>query len=75
MAGINPPRVANPADSLQKKYLQGSQNQATGNKVYNGFAPSPHAGGGLDKSGYQKRDQMARTKKQFLMNQLKSGGF
>lgn len=75
MFGVPKPRVQNQAESLLNKYQQGSQNQATGNKVYNGFAPSPHAGGGLDKSGYQQRDQKARTKKQFLMNQLKSGGF
>lgn len=62
-------------ESMQKKYQQGTQALATGNKVYNGFAPSPHAGGGLDKSGYKKRDQVARNKKSFLMNKLKSGGF
>lgn len=62
-------------DQLTKKYTQGTQAQATGNRVYNGFAPSPHAGGGLAKSGYQKRDQVAKNKKSFLMNRLKSGGF
>lgn len=58
-----------------KRYSQGPDNYVSGNRVYNGAAPSPHAGGGLDKSGYLQRDQLARSKKQFLMNQLKSGGF
>lgn len=66
----------NPDPKLaQKRYIQGPDNQISGNRVYNGVAPSPHAGGGLDKSGYDVRDQKARMKKQFLMNQLKSGGF
>jgi hypothetical protein len=66
-------------EQLQKRYTQGTQAQATGNRTYNGFAPSPQAGGGLNKLGYQKRDQQARSqqanKKSFLMKQLKSGGF
>ena len=63
-------------NALQKRYQQGQQSAINGNNSYLGSNPSPHVGGGLDKSGYQKRDQEAQTrKKQFLMNQLKSGGF
>lgn len=71
------PNYNKPVDpeSTLKKYQQGTQALATGNKIYNGFSSSPHAGGGLDKSGYQLRDQQAKNKKSFLMNQLKSGGF
>ena len=58
-----------------KKYQQGTQALATGNRIYNGVSNSPHAGGGLDKTGYKVRDAQARTKKQYLMSQLKSGGF
>lgn len=68
----------NPLDfnSLEKRYQQGQRSAINGNNSYNGFAPSPHVGGGLDKAGYQKRDQEAQMrKKQYLMNQLKSGGF
>ncbi len=71
---IKPPSIQ-PIKKLETKYQQGSQSQATGNRTYNGFAPSPHAGGGLAKAGYQKRDQTAKNKKSFLMNKLKSGGF
>jgi hypothetical protein len=37
---------------------------AVGNRVYNGFSNSPHSGGGLDKTGYQERDQEASALKQ-----------
>lgn len=76
---FNKPQIKAPdalnAQKLQKRYTQGQTNQLTGNRVYNGAAPSPHAGGGLNKSGFNKRDQTARTKKDFLTKQLKSGGF
>lgn len=60
---------------LQNRYTQGQTNHLTGNRVYNGISNSPHAGGGLDKTGYKERDQKALNKKSFLMKQLKSGGF
>ena len=44
-------------------------------QLHNGFGSSPHAGGGLNKSGFQKRDQQAQAKKDFMMKKLKSGGF
>jgi hypothetical protein len=71
---IQPPEPLDPRQ-LQKRYLQGQQNQLTGNRVYNGIGSSPHAGGGLNKSGFQKRDQQAQAKKDFMMRRLKSGGF
>lgn len=71
---IKPP---DPLDqrALQKRYLQGQQNQITGNRVYNGVSNSPHAGGGLDRSGFQQRDAQAQAKRDFLLSRLKSGGF
>jgi hypothetical protein len=71
---IKPPQALD-QQQLQKRYTQGQQNQLTGNRVYNGFGSSPHAGGGLNKSGFQKRDQQAQAKKDFMMKKLKSGGF
>lgn len=71
---IKPPEALDP-NALQKRYTQGQQNQITGNRIYNGFGTSPHAGGGLNKSGFKKRDQQAQAKKDFLLNRLKSGGF
>ena len=71
---IKPPDALD-TNKLQKRYTQGPQNMATGNRVYNGAAPSPHAGGGLNKAGFNKRDQQANAKKDFLAKRLKSGGF
>lgn len=71
---IQPPEPLDPR-ALQKRYLQGQQNQLTGNKVYNGIGNSPHAGGGLDRTGFDQRDQQAQAKKAFLMKQMRSGGF
>jgi hypothetical protein len=71
---IKPPEPLDP-QALQKRYLQGQQNQITGNRVYNGISSSPHAGGGLDRSGFQQRDQQAQAKRDFLMKQMRSGGF
>lgn len=62
-------------DYLARRYQVGQQSFSTGNKSYNGTNPSPHVGGGIDKSGYRLRDQKAKAKKDFLMNQLRSGGF
>lgn len=71
---IQPPDALNQKNML-KRYMQGPQNFQTGNKVYNGVGSSPHAGGGLNKSGFQQRDQQAKAKKDFMMKRLKSGGF
>ena len=71
---IKPPAALD-QNSLLKRYTQGPQNFSTGNKVYNGIGNSPHAGGGLNRSGFQKRDQQAQAKKDFMMKRLKSGGF
>ena len=60
---------------LTRRYQGGGQNKLqTGNRVYNGGSPSPHAGGGLDKSGYLKRDQQAKTQRNLLKQRLKKGG-
>lgn len=82
MYGV-PPKKKTPAGQqpvfnfaeLQKRYQSGPQNLQTGNRVYNGFSSSPHAGGGLDPSGYNTRDLEAKTKRDFLVNRLRSGGF
>lgn len=37
---------------------------SVGDRVYDGGSPSPHAGGGLDKTGYIERDQLANTARQ-----------
>ena len=69
------PPAALDKKNLLKRYSEGPQNLQTGNKVYNGGGSSPHAGGGLNKSGFQLRDQQANAKKDFMMKRLKSGGF
>lgn len=69
------PPAALDQNQLQKRYTQGQQNQLTGNRVYNGIGSSPHAGGGLNRAGFQKRDQQAQAKKDFMMKRLRSGGF
>lgn len=58
-----------------QRYQQGQQKHNTGNRVYNGTSNSPHSGGGLNKSGFANRDKEAAVKKQFLLNQLRNGGF
>lgn len=60
---------------LWKRYQQGPDKFAVGNKVYNGGTNSPHSGPGLDPSGFQQRDQLAMMKRAYLMNQLNQGGF
>ena len=76
MFGINPPKPKKMnQNQLINRYSQGQQNHQTGNRTYNAGAPSPHAGGGLNRQGYALRDQTALNKKALLMKQLKSGGF
>lgn len=63
-------------DQLKRKYELGEQSHTNGNRSYGmGGAPSPHVGGGLDKSGYRMRDQKAKQKKDFLYSRLKTEGF
>lgn len=71
---VMPPSSPRPRNTFLDKYRKqneqiGNPNQgkessyAVGNRVYNGFSNSPHSGGGLDKTGYQERDQQAKTMK------------
>lgn len=62
-------------DNLERRYQLGQQSYQTGNKSYGAGSPSPHVGGGIDKSGYQLRDQKAKTKKDFLMSRIRTSGF
>lgn len=63
-------------EAMQRRYQSGPESYQTGNRSYGlSGAPSPHVGGGLDKSGYQMRDQKAKAKKDFLYSRMKSGGF
>lgn len=69
---VNPPQSKKPpsfVESFSKRVMP----FATGNRVYNGVSSSPHAGGGLDKTGYAERDSVARTTKQNLLRQLARG--
>lgn len=43
---------------------------ATGNRVYNGFSPSPNAGpGSVNPAGYMDRDRQAQVKRNLLLQQ------
>lgn len=66
-----PPQAPKPK-TFTGNFTRQNESYAVGNRVYNGSAPSPHAGGGLDPSGYQERDALAKTTKQnLLMNMIK----
>lgn len=78
---VLPPSSKKPRQNFVERYKQqneqyGNPNQgkessyAVGNRIYNGFSNSPHSGGGLDKSGYQERDQEARTLKENALGSL-----
>jgi hypothetical protein len=67
---LKPPEPPKPKQSYVSKFMRQNESYSVGNRVYNGSAPSPHAGGGLDKSGYAVRDAMARTTKQNLLKDL-----
>lgn len=70
---MKPPEAPKPKNNYVQNFSQRNQSYSVGNRVYNGSAPSPHAGGGLDKSGYAERDAIARTTKQnLLMNIIKN---
>lgn len=67
--------MINPLQKKTNRYQQGPQNLQTGNRIYQGTSNSPHSGGGLDKTGYQNRDDKVKRKKDVLLKQLRSGGF
>jgi hypothetical protein len=69
-----PPSSSAPKSPFIKRFQAGTQKYAAGNRVYNGFSPSPHAGGGLDKSGYAERDAQANATRQNLIRQLSQKG-
>lgn len=67
-----PPEAPKPRSGYIAKFARQNESYSVGNRVYNGSAPSPHAGGGLDPTGYQERDALARTTKQnAIMNMIK----
>lgn len=46
---------------------------AAGSKTYGlGASTSPHAGGPLDKSGYQERDMLAQARKDAVLRKMKA---
>lgn len=65
-----PPEAPKPKMSFVGNFSRRNESYSVGNRVYNGSAPSPHAGGGLDPSGYQERDALARTTKQNKLLQI-----
>jgi len=67
---LRPPEPPKPKTKFVDNFLKTNQSYSVGNRVYNGSAPSPHVGGGLDKSGYAERDALARTTKQNLLQNL-----
>lgn len=66
---LKPPEPPKPKSYIDN-FKRRNESYSVGNRVYNGSAPSPHAGGGLDKSGYAERDALARTTKQNLLKNL-----
>lgn len=69
-----PPSSSQPKSPFIKRFQSGIQKYSAGNRTYNGFAPSPHAGGGLDKAGYAERDSIANATRQNLLRQLAQKG-
>ena len=59
---------SSPSSGIQSG-IQKQVKASVGARVYNGFSPSPHVGGGLDKTGYQKRDQEQANKKLLIKRQ------
>lgn len=68
-----PPEAPKPKQANYiANFARQNESYSVGNRVYNGGAPSPHAGGGLDPTGYQERDALAKTTKQnAIMNMIK----
>ncbi len=71
---LKPPDAPKPKQGYINKFMKLNASYSVGNRVYNGSAPSPHAGGGLDKSGYAERDALARTTKQNLLKNIANKG-
>jgi hypothetical protein len=69
-----PPSSQQPPNSFISRFKAGTQRYSAGTRTYNGFSPSPHAGGGLDKSGYAERDASANATRQNLLRQLSQKG-
>lgn len=65
-----PPEAPKPKPAFLGNFTRQNESYSVGNRVYNGSSPSPHAGGGLDPSGYQERDALARTTKLNKLKQL-----
>lgn len=65
-----PPEAPKPKSSFVGNFTRQNESYSVGNRVYNGSAPSPHAGGGLDPTGYLERDALARTAKQNALKNL-----
>jgi hypothetical protein len=48
---------------------------STGNRIYGGFSPSPHAGAGsVNPAGYMDRDRQAQVKRNLLLQQTQPQG-
>lgn len=60
---------------LWKKYQQGPDSWASGNRLYNGVSTSPQSGPTDNPMGYDNRENTANMKRAFLMKQLTQGGF
>lgn len=43
-----------------------------GNRVYNGFSPSPHVGPIGNKAGYRERDLKHRARRNAILRRLKA---
>lgn len=74
MYQMPPSSTKPPQNSFIKRFQANTQKYSTGNRIYNGFSPSPHAGGGLDKSGYAERDSVANATRKNLLQQLSKKG-
>ena len=71
---LKPPEPPKPKPSYVNKFMRQNEAYSVGNRVYNGSAPSPHVGGGLDKSGYAERDALAKTTKRNLLRNIANKG-
>jgi hypothetical protein len=67
------PEAPKPKPAYIANFARQNESYSVGNRVYNGSAPSPHAGGGLDPTGYQERDALARTTKQNAIKNMMRG--
>lgn len=72
--GTMPPNAQQPKSNFVSRFKAGTQRYAGGSRIYNGYRSSPHAGGGLDKSGYAERDASANATRQNLLRQLSQKG-